>query len=182
MKSDRFLECGKIVNTHGVKGGMRAESWCDKPSVLTGLSHLFTKTADGFAEHAVTHASQQKDMVLLTFADVTDMDMAEKLKNTVLYALREDIPLVAGSYFRADLIGLSVFDNETGALLGTVQDIVNRGASDLYEVKTPRDVRYLPAVKEFIVRVDLETGIFIHRIPGLFDDDFENLDDKAEDV
>ena len=50
-------------------------------------------------------------------------------------------------------------------------DVINRGASDIYVVKTESGERMMPAVEEFVKRVDLEKGIFVETIPGLLSDD-----------
>jgi 16S rRNA processing protein RimM len=41
MPKSQFLECGKIVNTHGVRGGLKLESWCDTPQDLASLKKVF---------------------------------------------------------------------------------------------------------------------------------------------
>lgn len=169
MEKNRFLECGKIVNTHGVQGMVRLESWCDSPRVLASLKRLFFKRGEVYDEVAVLKASCQKEFVLMALEGVADMDAAAELKETVVFADRQDLKLKPGSFFIADLIGLPVLDADSGAVLGKLTDVVNRGASDLYEVETPVGTRLVPAVKEFIIRVDPEKGVFIRPIEGLLD-------------
>ena len=39
----QYLECGKVVNTHGIAGGIKAESWCDQPEILSSLNQVYFK-------------------------------------------------------------------------------------------------------------------------------------------
>ena len=37
----QYLECGKIINTHGVAGAVKIEPWCDDPYVLARKKHIY---------------------------------------------------------------------------------------------------------------------------------------------
>ena len=168
MKSS-YIECGKIINTHGCHGGIKVESWCNTPEELCSKQRVFLFQNGQYTEHKIKKASVFKQFVLLELADISDMDVALLLKNKVLYAAREDFSLEDGEYFLTDLIGLPVMDADTGRIYGTVTDIVNRGASDLYVVKTENGERYLPNVSEFVRSVEIPKGIFVTPIEGLLE-------------
>ena len=91
------------------------------------------------------------------------------LKNKTVYASRKDFVLEDGEYFIADLIGIDVIDAKTMQIYGKLTDIINRGASDIYVVQTPNGERMIPAVDEFIDRVDIKSGVYVNTIPGLLD-------------
>ena len=110
-----------------------------------------------------------KRHVLATIEGINDVDTAMALKETVVYAERDDIPLEEGDYFIIDLVGLPVIDVDTDVKYGTVSDVFNAGASDIYTVKTENGDRMIPAVPEFIIRIDLESGIYVRPIEGMFD-------------
>lgn len=169
MEKKKYLECGKIINTHGVRGAVKLESWCNSPEELAALSRVFIKRGDRMDELTVTRASVFKQFVIAEIEEICDIDTATALKNTVLYAAREDFDLEEGDVFIADLIGLPVIDAESGKKYGTLADIINRGASDIYVVNTPEGERMMPAVDEFVKRVDTENGIYISPIEGMFD-------------
>ena len=78
-------------------------------------------------------------------------------------------PVPEDAFFIADLIGLDVIDIATGEKLGTLADVLNLGASDLYEIKTPSGKKLIPAVPEFIKEIDLDKGIFVALIEGMLD-------------
>ena len=171
MKRKEYLECAIIINTHGVRGDVKLESLCDSPEVLASLERVFVLEGGKYREIEVKHTSVFKQFVLATLDGVDDMDKAMAMKGTMLYAAREDFDLDEGDYFIADLIGLEVIDNISGKKYGTLTDVINRGASDIYVVKTEKGERMMPAVEEFVKRVDLDEGIFIETIPGLLSDD-----------
>ena len=171
MEKKRYLECAIIINTHGVRGDVKLESLCDSPSVLAGLKRVFLKDGGDYREIKVLHSSVFKSFVLASLEGIDDIDKAMTYKGKTLYAAREDFKLRRGDYFIVDLIGLSVIDNVSGRVYGEVTDVINRGASDIYVVKTEGGERMMPAVKEFVKRVDTEKGIFVEVIPGLLTDD-----------
>ena len=97
------------------------------------------------------------------------MEKALSLKETILYADRNEFDLEDGEYFLTDIIGLDVIDSENGKVYGKVTDVINRGASDIYVVDTPNGERMIPAVDEFIVEIDMNSGIKVRTIEGLLD-------------
>ncbi|MBE6589300.1 MAG: 16S rRNA processing protein RimM [Ruminococcaceae bacterium] len=164
-----YLPCGKIINTHGFRGTVKAESWCDSPEVLAELPTVYFKTGEGYRARRVLHASVFKQFVLLELEGVGDEEAAERLRGIELYAAREDLPVEDGSYFISDLLGLPVLHADTGVKIGTLKDVNTSGMRDLYVIKTPQGEALVPAVPEFIVRIDPDDGIYIRPIPGLID-------------
>ncbi len=171
MEKKNYLECAIIINTHGVMGGVKLESLCDSPNVLASLERVFVCEGGKYREIKVLHASVFKQFVIATLEGVNDMDSAAALKGTTLYASRDDFELEEGDFFIVDLIGLNILDNKSGEILGKITDVINRGASDIYVVKTPSGERMMPAVEEFVKKIDLEKGVFVETIPGLLSDD-----------
>ncbi len=171
MEKKNYLECAVIINTHGVKGDLKLESLCDTPAVLAAFKRVYLCESGKYKEVKVLHASVFKSFVLMTLEGVDDMDKAMSLKGKTLYAVREDFKLKKGDYFIVDLIGLPVIDNKDGRVFGEIADVINRGASDIYVVKTENGERMMPAVKEFVKKVDIEKGVFVEVIPGLLSDD-----------
>ena len=99
------------------------------------------------------------------------MDAALLLKNKVVYAERETIPIDEDAAFIIDMIGLDVFKYGTDEKLGVLEDVFESVASDIYVVKTPdgREV-LVPSVDEFIEEIDVERGIWISPISGMFEE------------
>lgn len=167
---NKYLECGKIINTHGVAGAVKVENRCDTPKILASLKRIYFKDGDRYGEKKVLSGSVMGQFVLLKLEGVTDLDGAAALKNTLIYADREDLPVEEGAVFIADLIGLPVIDVDDGREYGKLSEVINRGASDIYVVDTPAGERMMPAVAEFVKSIDTEKGIFVKPIGGMFDD------------
>ena len=169
MERSQYLECGKIVNTHGIRGGLKLESWCDTPEGLASLKKVFLKHGKEYTCHKVKRASVFKQFVLFELDGINDISVAETLKGTIVYADRNDISIDEDSFFIADIIGLPVIDIATNKTIGTLSDVMNLGASDLYELDTDAGKKLIPAVPEFIKEIDLERGIFVALIEGMLD-------------
>lgn len=164
-----YLECGKIINIHGFRGAVKLESWCDSPEVLAGLSRLWFFEDGKYVAKRVTHASVFKQFVIAQLEGINDEESANRQRGKVVYAAREDIPLEEGDYFIADLIGLPVRHADTGEELGTLVRVDSRAHGDLYTVKTPNGEALLPAVPEFVIRLDPDDAVYVRPIPGLLD-------------
>ena len=169
MEEKRYIECGKIINTHGCHGGLKLESWCDSPEILASFERILIKKAGAYAEFKVKKSAIFKQFVLFDLAGVADMDAALALKNTVVYADRDDFELEEGDYFIADIIGCDVIDADNGTVYGKLSEVVNRGASDIYVVKTEKGEAMIPAVDEFIDRVEVGKAVYVRPISGMFD-------------
>ncbi len=172
-RRSRYLECGKVINTHGLDGTVKLEVWCDAPETLASLKRVYVKdenAEDGhFSELKVRRASVQKRFVLAKLEGVDDPDAAERMRGTVLYAERGDVPLAPGAHFIADLIGLPVIDADSGVEYGTLCHVFNAGASDVYTIDTPAGERMMPAVPEFVVSIDIDKAIYVRPIEGMFE-------------
>ena len=170
MAQEKYIECGKIINTHGCYGGLKAESWCNSEKDMAKLKRIFFLNKNEYEEYKVTKASVFKQFVILELEGITDMDQAMLLKNKTVYASREDFNLKKGEFFLVDMIGLPVIDdNDNSKVYGTLKEIINRGASDIYVVQTENGERMMPAVSEFVISVDIQKGIFVRPIEGMLD-------------
>ncbi len=172
MALEKYLECGKIVSTHGVRGTVRLESYCDTPETLAKLRKLYKKTASGeFELMKVRASSVQKRMVLCTFESITSLDEAIPMKGVVLYANRGDIATGEGDFFVADMLGLPVVDFESGEKYGTLSDVISPAGRDVYVVADVRGGSFMiPAVPEFVREIKVEgedAGIYVKLIEGL---------------
>ena len=172
MAKQKYLECGKAVSTHGVRGTVRLESYCDTPEKLAKLRVMYRKTPTGeFVPMKVRAASVQKNMVLCTFEELKSLDEAIPFKGTVLYADRNDIKLSDGEVFIADIIGLDVSDSDTGEKFGTLADVISPGGRDVYVIDDVRGGQFMiPVVAEFVKEVITEgdrAGIYVKLIEGM---------------
>ena len=107
----QYLEIGKIVNVHGLRGDVKVVPWCDDPEFLCEFDTLYLGKAQ--KPVTVTAARLQKGNVLLHLEGVDTAEAAEALRNQVLYMDRDEVELEEGVYFIQDLIGLEVLDADT---------------------------------------------------------------------
>lgn len=165
-----YLECGKIINTHGTDGTLKLESWCDTPGILAGLGRLYLKDSAGYSILTVKKTSVFKSFVLAKLEGVADFDGAMKLKDRIVYASRADLTAAVrgDGHFIIDLIGLDVIDAVSGKVYGKIKNVINSGASDIYVVDTPEGERMMPAVGEFVKKIDLDAGVYVSPIEGMF--------------
>ncbi len=170
MNRSPYLLCGKIINTHGVRGVVKAQAECDSPEILASLPRVFTKHAGEYKMYEVNGASLQKGFVLLTLGGVESLDAAVLLKGREIYAERSELEkhLLPGDRFIADLIGLPVIHAGTGDRLGVLTDVFNSGASDIYVVETSGGERMMPAVPEFVEKIT-DDAVYVLPIPGMLD-------------
>ena len=150
---DRFLEAGKIVNTHGVHGEVKIHPWADSPEYITGFERLYI---DG-ASIKVLSARVHKGCVIAALDGVDDIDGAIGLKNKIVSIDRDDATLDEGRYFIADLIGLRALDAESGEELGTVADVLSLPANNVYVIRGAREI-LVPAAPDFIDEINVEGG------------------------
>ncbi len=170
MKKE-YLETGKIVGTHGIKGALRVQPWCDSADFLKQFKYLYT---DKNGENRLNVLSIQPhgNIVILTVKGIDSIEKAEALRNKVIYIDRKDADLPEGRYFIDDLIGSVVTDADTEKVLGTLSDISSTGANDVWHITNNGKEYLVPAIDEVIVSVDIEnSSVSIRALKGIFDDE-----------
>ncbi len=165
---DTQLEIGKIINTHGVRGELKVDPWCDPQDVFPCLDEIQA----GGEGYAVAGWRMHKGFVLLTLAGVDSMDAAVALKNRVLTAPRDKIRLPEGRYFYSDLFGFDVYDSRTGAVIGVLDDVRELPGGDLYVVRGEKGEILIPAVPAFEEGVDFGgRRLLLRTIEGMLPDE-----------
>lgn len=165
----QYLEIGKIVNTQGIGGDVKVVPWCDDPAFLCEFETLYLDKTH--TSVSISNARVQKGNVILHIDGVQTLEEADqKLCGRVLYMNRDDVELEEGAYFIQDLIGMKVYDAETGALYGTLTNVLETGANDVYEVHGEAKLILLPAIPDVIKETDLEHGeMHVTLLEGLLD-------------
>ena len=162
MERSQYLEAGRIVNTHGLHGEVKIEPWADGPSFFRQIKTLYIDDSP----LRLLSSRTQGAFVLARLEGVGDINAAMRLKNKIISIDRDEVSLPEGSFFLADLIGLSVV-SDTGTSLGRLTEVLERPANNVYVVQGEREW-LIPAVPEFVVGTDLENGVMtVHLIEGL---------------
>jgi 16S rRNA processing protein RimM len=169
MDNKDVLEIGQIVNTRGLRGEVKVNSFSEDSHRFEKLSSILVKNKKEFQEYEIEKVSYSKNQVILKLKGIDHIDYAEKLKNLYIYVKRSSLgELPKGKYYIADLIGLEVYTDEN-KLLGIVDDVFNTKSNSVYVVKNELgELKYLPGIPDVIKEVNLEEKkIIVTLIPGL---------------
>ena len=168
----QFLDSGKIVGTHGIKGEVRIEPWCDSPEFVKKFKTLYRdeKGEDCFK---IVSCRPHGNVAVLKIEGVDTVESAQKLRNTVLYMKRSDVNLPEGKWFVSELIGCTVLDaDDNGICYGKIKDIESYAANDVWYIETPEGREVLiPAIKDVVIECNVgEEKAYIRPLRGLFDE------------
>lgn len=168
---DRF-QVGVITTTHGIKGEVKVFPTTDDPKRFKRLKEVILDTGKENLTLEIESVKFFKQFVILKFKGLETPEEMAKYRQKSLYVTRENaVRLGRDEYFIADLIGLAVYDEENQEI-GVLRDVLETGANDVYmiDLKDGREL-LLPAIKECVLNVDVETGkIQIHILDGLLDE------------
>lgn len=164
----QYLEAGKIVTTHGIKGEIKIMPYTDYPELLCEFDRLFL--GKNHEEINVERSRVFKNMVIAKLEGYDTPEAAEKLRNKILYMHRDDLELDEDTYFIQDLIGIEVSDADSGFVYGKITDVMQTGANDVYVIQG-KDREYLiPAIPEVVITTDIdENTMTIRPLEGLFE-------------
>ena len=166
-----YLELGQIVGTHGVRGELRVNPWCDTPDFAKRFKTLYW---DKNGEKPVTVLSCRPhgNIVLLRLEGVETMEAAQALKNRMLYLRREDAKLAPGVWFIEELIGCDALDADDGRRYGTLTEVSQTGANDVWHITAEDGQEYLvPAIPDVVIDADVANNrVLLRPLKGIFDD------------
>lgn len=168
----KYLDTGKIIATQGLKGEVRVDPWCNEPEFLCKFKKVYLDE-NGENKLNVISKRRQKNIVIMKFENINDIDSAKKLCGKTIYIDRSDIKLENGEYFIQDILGIDVFDDETNVNYGKITDVFKTGANDVYEITNPENKKYLiPVIDGVVIETDIEKRIIkIKPLKGIFDDE-----------
>ena len=164
-----LLQVGVISSTHGIAGEVKVFPTTDDVNRFDYLKEVILDTGREKLNLTVAGVKYFKNMVILKFKGIDNINDVEKYRQKSLYVTRENaVKLKKNEYFIADLIGL-VAKSDEGEDLGTLSDVLQTGANDVYVLsKEGSDDILLPAIRECVKEVDLDNGeITVHLLPGL---------------
>lgn len=166
---DNFLRVGVITNTHGIKGEVKVFPTTDDVNRFKKLKQITLDTGKEHIELEVEGVKFFKQLVILKFKGIDNINEIEKYKGKDLLVTRENaVKLNKDEYFVYDIIGSTVI-TDTEEELGELVEVLATGANDVYVVKSKDDKEILlPSIKECILDVDVENKIIkVHIMPGL---------------
>lgn len=166
-----LLQVGVITGTHGLKGEVKVFPTTDDKTRFMDLVDVILIDGKKQIPLKVEYCKFFKQFVFVKFEEFDDINQVEQFKRCPIMVTRENaVPLEEDEYFIADLIGMSIVD-DSGVTIGTLENVIETGANDVYEVRMPDGGHILlPAIKECILDVDMEDRvILVHMLKGLAD-------------
>ncbi len=165
----KYLEAGKLINTHGVRGEFKFDVWCDNQTSYAKVPEFYLFD-NGEGKLEVEGIRKFGKFMLVKFKGIDSLDDALKYKGRTVFVDRDNVPKKDGAVFIADIIGLCAIDGATGDVFGKIIDFTDKGSGDLYEIElTDKRTVYIPAIPVFVKKIDLETGVYFDLIEGLID-------------
>lgn len=168
---EELFRVGVISNTHGIRGEVKVYPTTDNVRRFDDLKEVILDTGKEQLNLHVTSVKYFKNMVILKFKEFDNINDIIPYKGMDLLVTRENaIPLEDGEYYIADIIGSKVITDED-KILGTLTDVLQTSANDVYVVKTKDGKEVLlPSIEECILDRDIENKIVkVHIMKGLLD-------------
>ncbi|MDQ0253737.1 16S rRNA processing protein RimM [Evansella vedderi] len=171
-----WLNVGKIVNTHGIRGEVRVISRTDFPEKRYATGNRLSIQNERGERTTVTVTSwrRHKQFDLLTFEGFENVNDVEKFKGSLLQIHQDalDDELQEGEFYYHEIIGAQVY-TESGEELGKIKEILSPGANDVWVVqrKGPGKDILIPYIDEVVKQVNIsENKVIIHPMEGLLDE------------
>lgn len=147
------IKVGDIINTHGIKGELK---------ILPTSDESFDRDINYYIEDLelqVEYSRFHKNAVLVKFKNYNNINEVLKFKSKSIYIKEEDLSdLEEDEYYVKDLVESKVI-NDNNEEIGTLVDILEYEANDVYVVISESREYLIPAVSEFILDIDTENKI-----------------------
>ena len=167
----QFLETGKITGTHGIRGMVRIQPWCDDINFLSKIKYFYLDNL-GNTKLTKERIAVNGNVFIAKFSGVDTVADAENLREKIIYINRDDAFIKEGSYFIQDILDCKVYDATSKELLGVVSDVSQTGANDVWHIVNASGEYLVPVIDEIVDKVDIDAGeIFITPMKGIFDDE-----------
>ena len=166
---EQFLQVGAITSTHGIRGEVKVFPTTDDPARFKKLKKVILDTGKRQIDMEIQSVRFFKQFVIVKFKGIDNINDVEQYKGSSLFVSRENaVSLEENEYYIADLIGMEVV-LEDNTHFGTLKDVMETGANDVYVVELPDHQEVLlPAIRECILDVDLEENVMtVHLMKGL---------------
>jgi 16S rRNA processing protein RimM len=138
-----YYNVGKVTSAHGIKGEVKVYPLTNVPKIIS-------------------------KRVCVKLKGIDNRDEAEKLKGAFLKVDSQNaLKLEKDEYFIKDLIGMKVYTEE-GDFVGSLVEVLQTGANDVYVIKGEEREILIPAIKEVVKKVDVDNKVMVvHLLEGL---------------
>ena len=154
-----YIKIGVITKPQGIKGEVKVEPYTDDVYRFLQLKYAFFKNGASYEKVRVMGARSDGKSAYLLFERIYDRNAAEELRGKEIFVDRENaVKLPEGRYFIVDLLGSKVLD-QNGGLLGTLKEVLQPGANDVFVVKTSGEDLLIPVVDAFVTDIDPDNKV-----------------------
>jgi 16S rRNA processing protein RimM len=164
---------GRVAGTHGLNGELKVVLTTDDPENLLTVEQLLV--GEDRIPHAIASIRFHKGMALIAFDDIVDVDAAEGLRGSVLRISGAHVrPLAENEYYLYQVAGIEA-RTETGEVIGTVTDVIETGANNVFVV-TPVDggkELLFPSIPDVVIDLQPAEGYMVVR-PQIWWDEEQN--------
>ncbi|SET57890.1 ribosome maturation factor RimM [[Clostridium] polysaccharolyticum] len=166
-----YFRVGVIANTHGIRGEVKVYPTTDNVERFKVLKQVILDTGREKIDLEIQGVKFFKNMAILKFKGIDNINDIEKYKGKDLLVTRENaVELEEDEFYLADVLDAKVVTDE-GEELGVIADVLETGANDVFVVETKEGKEVLfPVTKECVLDIDTdEMVVTVHVLPGLLD-------------
>ena len=165
-----LLKVGVITTTHGVRGEVKVYPTTDEPERFLDLEYVLLDTGKELRRLDIKNVRFFKNLVILKFDGIDNINDIEKYKGKSLFVTRENaVELEEDEYYIGDLIGMEVYTDDSEERFGVLKDVMETGANEVYIITSENHGEVLlPAIHECILDIDVEAKkMKVHLMEGL---------------
>ena len=168
-ETPEYLLLGEVLRPHGIRGELRLRLLTDHPERINDLEQVFVgrdPSEPGARPYEVEHMRRNVEYGLLKLKGIDDRDAADRLRGMfIMIDLAHAVPLEEGEFYLYQIIGVTVQTTQ-GETLGTIVDVLETGANDVYVVDSPTYGEVLiPDTEQTVTDIDIDAGIVTVELP-----------------
>lgn len=169
-----YLNVGKIVNTHGIRGEVRVISQTDfaEERYEKGATLILFRDRKAPLELTVASHRKHKNFDLLTFEGYPNINDVEAFRDGVLKVSKDNLgTLEENEFYYHEIIGLEVVEDDK--VIGKVKEILSPGANDVWVVQRQgKKDALIPYIESVVKDIDVANGrVTVETPEGLLDDE-----------
>lgn len=162
MNKSDTLPVGKIIGVHGIKGEIKVLPYGELEEL--GLETVYLTGRGRNEPRKVKRLRRHKESFIIELEGVSDRNAAEELAGLEISVPKSDLPnLPEGEYYHYDLVGMDVWA-EDGRHLGLIKNVFATAGHDVFEIEGALGEVLIPAVGEFVLKIDAEHKKVIVRL------------------
>jgi 16S rRNA processing protein RimM len=159
-----MIAVGRITKGVGIKGEVRISLLTDNPDRFARLKVVWCGKDEATSVRCSVLAVRiEPRAVVLKLKEIESRSSADEHRGDFLFVkTQETVRPGKGSYFIHEIVGMNV-STETGDDVGTVTDVMELPANDVWVVTSGDKEFLIPAIKEVIRSVDVERRVVVIR-------------------